>query len=571
MNAEEQLKQLKDEIYSTNDFLTDSVIQVFPIEASIGKTYSMIEALKACAHEIRTLVVTRLIEEQERIASTLRETLGDSVLVYNNQHQVSTKCILEANVVIITHEKYKRLCVNKEEAGVFSKDRQLLIIDEHIDLLSYHSININTINDARRLLYSSGNENVGELYATIVAPIKKEIDDKFIKSGNVEWLGKAFMRRDIDEQIKYMVSQLKSNKVNVNNLKKCSIKDTQKLIEHIESLRYYFNTNKLLIDTGEIYSCNLDIRHLDSFNKIILLDASASFVELYKSKMFNVHKMKRVIDHGNTTFIHVDCNTTNMAKRTKPENVKNIENYISRNLCNTDKGVAFASKDERDSSIYSSEQNQIEVVTFAESRGRNDWSTCNKAFVVHTQSLPPYAYIFQFLYYFPEEASNIINDNQSIEFKSGEGRQWTFINNSSLHWLRITDIASNFYQSVKRVDRNRYNRIDNVELHIMCSNKQVVEIVRSQLSGLKEIRYLELNEAKKKEAVIQLADAHKVYDVLSNLSKDECKIKEVREMCGMEHRETFNRALKCMEENIIKLESLGITKRGHKFIVTRAS
>ena len=91
------------------------------------------------------------------------------------------------------------------------------------------------------------------------------------------------------------------------------------------------------------------------------------------------------------------------------------------------------------------------------------------------------------------------------------------------------------------------------------------------MNRLKAIRSIELNVAKKKEAVIRLADAAKVHRVLANLPKGEYKIKLVREMCDMSYRQTFNRAFKCMEENISTLEFLGITKSGHKFIVSKAS
>ena len=142
-------------------------------------------------------------------------------------------------------------------------------------------------------------------------------------------------------------------------------------------------------------------------------------------------------------------------------------------------GVVFTSKGEKEAERYASEQLPIDVVTFAESRGKNDWSTCNKAFIVHTQFLPQHVYIYQYLHYFPEESSSIIGDNEAIRFQNGNGGVWTFVNNTRLHLLRITDSASNVYQSVKRVDRDSHNRLCDVELHVVCSNTQIVEIVQN--------------------------------------------------------------------------------------------
>lgn len=395
----------------------------------MGKTKTVIEALKNNKMQVKTLLVTKLMSEQERIQHELLKA-GVSTVIYNsNNVLINTEDIMDAQVLIITHEKYKRLCSNNSEAEDFIRGRSLLIIDEYIDILSYYEVSISCINDANKILEHLPNELPWKLYVDIVNPIKSMMDERFDKNVGVQWIDEPLLKADIDTIVDSLVKQVKRSHIPDKEFRHTVFKNKEELKQHINSLRYYFNTNKVLIDKYYIYSANLGIKHLQGFKKTILLDASASFVELYKSKMFNVYQFERVVDHSNTELVHGVIGTTQYAKSYKPEYLERVEQYLRDNICSEDNVVIFGSKEEVFMLKDWKQQYGADVVTFAGSRGKNDWGAYNKAFVIHTPALKQSDYIFQYLYYFPEEANEVIGDNEILKFAKSQGGQYAFVNN----------------------------------------------------------------------------------------------------------------------------------------------
>lgn len=568
-----QLDKLRNDIISTNNFEIEPTIQVYPIEASVGKTSTVIEALQNKQMQVKTLLVTKLIDEQARIQRELDDA-GVTAVVYNSINTlIDEQEIANAQVLIITHEKYKRLCSNATLMGIFTKGRSLLIIDEYIDVLSYYQVGINLINDANKILERLPNELPWQLYVDIVAPIKTMMDKRFTQNVGIQWIDEPLLNPDIDTKVDSLVEQVKRSHIPDKEFLHTVFKNKEELKQHINSLRYCFNTNKVLLDKYYIYSANLNIKHLQGFNKTILLDASASFVELYKSKMFNVHQFDRVVDHSNTELIHAVYGTSQYAKSYKPSYIDEVEKYLESNIYQHDRAVIFGSKEE----VFKLKEKVkcygigTDVVTFAGSRGKNDWGTYNKAFIIHTPSLKQSDYIFQYLYYFPEEARLLIGDNHAISFRMGTGGHHTFVNNKRLHGLRSTDIASNMYQAVKRVDRNSQSRLENVQVHLLCSLYEVVDIIEYQLKGLKMKVVLELMERKPKASPKTDANAETIYNVLSNIPNGKYKKSDIRARCGISDRKQWSRAEKAFIENygLNSLEDIGVFEQGQSYVVQR--
>lgn len=568
-----QLDKLRNDIILTTNFEIEPTIQVYPIEASVGKTRTVIEALQDKKMQVKTLLVTKLIDEQARIQRELDDA-GVTTVVYNSSNTlIDEQKIANAQVLIITHEKYKRLCSDTAKAELFTRGRSLLIIDEYIDILSYYQVGINLINDANKILERLPNDLLWKLYINIVTPIKTMMDKRFGKNVGVQWIDKPLLKADIDTIVDSLVEQVKRSHIPDKEFLHTVFKNKEELKQHINSLRYYFNTSKVLIDKYYIYSVNLGVKHLQGFKKTILLDASASFVELYKSKMFNVHQCNRVVDHGNTELIHAVYRTSQYAKSYRPSYIDEIEKYLESNIYQHDRAVIFGSKEE----VFKLKEKVkcygigTDVVTFAGSRGKNDWGTYNKAFIIHTPSLRESYYIFQYLYYFPEEARHFIGDNHAISFRMGAGGHHTFVNNKRLHDLRSTDIASNMYQAVKRVDRNSESRLENVQLHLLCSLNEVIEIVEHQLKGLKMKVVLKLMERKPKTSPKTDANAETIYSVFSNIPNGKYKKSDIRARCGISDRKQWSRAEKTFIKNygLKSLEDIGVFEQGQSYIIQR--
>lgn len=562
VEAERQLHVLRNQIITTDTFSIDSHIQVFPIEASIGKTQTLIKAVIDLPSEIRVLVVTKLKEEQYRLYRAIYEVLGDQVIMYNADSVMEHRQILNSKIVIITHEKYRKLCGDRKEADIFTYNRQLLLIDEQVDLLTYFKLNVNILNDLGIIL--EGTE-VWKTYTELVAPLKQEIDSQFTENTKNQWIKEPFQCLNVEEKVSQICSYLAHSHFSSDSFKGTQIKDKDELMKQIEEIKYYFNTPYLLIDKQGIHSANLNIKHLEGFNRIIILDANASFVEIYKSSMFKVHEFGKVINHFNTTLFHIKHNTTKTKKNRTLDYLIPIQEYIQCNTSEDDEFVIFGSANESDPNNSVLIHDGLEVVTFAGSRGKNTWAHCNKAFVIHTQALSPINYVFQYIYYFPSEAEEMLGNNDSIQFGKGSLKTWEFVNNQRLQSIYATDIAGNMYQAVKRIDRNLEARKEHVELHIMTVNQQVVDIVIAQLKGLREVRESILVEAKKKEKKVQISDAKTIQHKIEELPSGVYTKKELREYCGIPNREKFARGVKILEDELgITLADLGVVKETHR-------
>ena len=543
---ENQLLQLRHEILSTDDFTIDNVIKVFPIEASMGKTTTVIEALKEDGGRLRTLLVTKLIEEQARIASDLREALGDSVLVYNGEEKhITMEQVIKATVVIITHERYKILCCNSEQAEIFTRDRNLLIIDEQIELLSCFELTENLIKDMNFLIESTDNQEAVQLFLEIASPLKEQIHQRFSKERCIEWIEKQFIIPSIGEKIDRLLKLVAEATIPEIFFERCMIGNKKMLLKHINNLRYYFNNAAVLANKDALFSANLNVNHLDGFNKKILLDASASFVETYMSEQYDVKPFSRVLNHSNAELKFEITNTTKSWKMKNPDYWQSIKKYVDDHVSQNDRRVIFASKQE----VQKFGVRDPDIVTFASSRGKNTWGGYNKAFIVHTQALGAQYYIFQYLYYFPEEAHKIIGNQEAIAFKKVTGTNWSFANNVRLHRLRCTDIASNFYQAVKRIDRFSNNTMQGVQYHILCNNREVVELVVEQLAGLG--KYIEAvgncSKVGKRKKVKILEDSQRIHDVLAAIPNGKYSKTYIRDICGISDTKTWTRALGCLK------------------------
>lgn len=494
-----QLELLRDEILQTHTFNMHSKIKVFSIEASVGKTWTVIQALKQIAVDVKVLLVTKLIDEQYRLKEELEQALGSNVMLINSQTpEATSKEIQETQVLIITHAKYKNICMKEDAATIYHKGRHLLIIDESIDLLNYYSVSINTINNVVNILeLVAQDDSLWKKYVEIVRPIKDLLHSRFEDAGDVRWIPEEFIDIDIEQKVQELVNQVKQHHIPMAYFEKFEVKSKDELIAHLYALKFYYNNPKILSDKQHVYSSNIGIQHRSGFNKIILLDASAKFMEIYKSEKFDVKQMDRVINHYNTVLTHGILNTTKISKLNDPQQIEIIKEYINTNTSDTDKVLIIGSKKEAEHLNCKCVAEKTDIVTFAGSRGKNDWADYNKVFIIHTPGMNIINYIFQYLHYFEDEAEKIVGDDEAISFKKGDGGLWTFIKNERLHKLRLTDIASDVYQAVKRIDRNHKERLENVEYHILCSNFSVVDIVKGQLKNLKSSNVIELKERKK--------------------------------------------------------------------------
>jgi len=174
----------------------------------------------------------------------------------------------------------------------------------------------------------------------------------------------------------------------------------------------------------------------------------------------------------------------------------------------------------------------VQFVNFSAMRGRNDWSDYNKCFIIHLPNDNFYKYPLQWLYYTGKPLKQSDLEIQKIDTNHG------FKNKFELEALRITDVVSNIYQGLKRV--NRKNTAENpCELYVITNNKWIKDLIKKQFLGLKEVREDKLFTTKTHERSQKLIEIFKNMQPGAKLEKA-----KLRNMLGITNRMELSRLLK---------------------------
>lgn len=519
---EEELKELDKNIrlgYNAFRF------KVFPFEASAGKTRQTIAS--AIKTEREMLIVTKFKTEVDRIVTEINKGAGfakacgivsDVELVQNNQHLVLSAREIEFfqyGVIVITHSQYYKLCKG-ENAYLEGLVRYFdtLLIDEEFNPIknNLYTFTLKRNEDMKELFTSFGlGENLKELTNILESEFSKK---EYKPSNQLHWIELNEDITYIKEKFEILKNLINSNIENINvklidyknNTNKCCyISDITDYIDLIEKIIVNSLEGYSLIDVNEKVIATYDYNF--QFFKLknnIMLDASASFSELYKSDKFEVVSTKRKIDHSKCKLTVVNIKTTTSAKSKinhlfRPK----FKNYVVKALGDSEKGLIVTKKDEAEYLEYinfvdfdKEVKDEIEMLNsdlfnnieyeervsfcnYENQRGRNDYADYKHCFLAHTYRQPRFYYMFLYRYFFNVKATE--EEMQTINKKGENGlTYWGFHNCERLQQLMITDMLSCQYQSLKRVARNREPE---AHYHIFTNDVILIELLLKELNG----------------------------------------------------------------------------------------
>ncbi len=519
---EEELKELDKNIrlgYNAFRF------KVFPFEASAGKTRQTIAS--AIKTEREMLIVTKFKTEVDRIVTEINKGAGfakacgivsDVELVQNNQHLVLSAREIEFfqyGVIVITHSQYYKLCKG-ENAYLEGLVRYFdtLLIDEEFNPIknNLYTFTLKRNEDMKELFTSFGlGENLKELTNILESEFSKK---EYKPSNQLHWIELNEDITYIKEKFEILKNLINSNIENINvklidyknnTNKSCYISDITDYIDLIEKIIVNSLEGYSLIDVNEKVIATYDYNF--QFFKLknnIMLDASASFSELYKSDKFEVVSTKRKIDHSKCKLTVVNIKTTTSAKSKinhlfRPK----FKNYVVKALGDSEKGLIVTKKDEAEYLEYinfvdfdKEVKDEIEMLNsdlfnnieyeervsfcnYENQRGRNDYADYKHCFLAHTYRQPRFYYMFLYRYFFNVKATE--EEMQTINKKGENGlTYWGFHNCERLQQLMITDMLSCQYQSLKRVARNREPE---AHYHIFTNDVILIELLLKELNG----------------------------------------------------------------------------------------
>lgn len=519
---EEELKELDKNIrlgYNAFRFKVSS------LEASSGKTRQIIASAIKTKREM--LIVTKFKTEVDRIVTEINKGAGfakavgivsDVELVQNNQYLVLSAREIEFfqyGVIVITHSQYYKLCKG-ENAYLEGLVRhfETLLIDEEFNPIknNLYTFTLKRNEEMKELFTSFGlGENLKELTNILenqftkkeykpsnqLHCIKLNEDSTYIKNKC------EILRNLINKDNENISVKLIDYKNNTN--KSCCISDITDYIDLIEKIIVNSLEGYSLIDVNEKVIATYD--HDFQFFKLknnIMLDASASFSELYKSDKFEVVSTERKIDHSKCKLTVVNIKTTTSGKSKINHLFRpRFKNYVVKALGDSEKGLIVTKKDEAEYLEYinfvdfdKEVKDEIEMLNsdlfnnieyeervsfcnYENQRGRNDYADYKHCFLAHTYRQPRFYYVFLYRYFFNVKATE--EEMQTINKKGENGlTYWGFHNCERLQQLMITDMLSCQYQSLKRVARNREPE---AHYHIFTNDVILIELLLKELNG----------------------------------------------------------------------------------------
>lgn len=554
-------EQLRQQITNKELWRRDQFI-VYPFEAGSGKSRESQKFLGEMTkqYDYRALYVQRFIKDNQlqetvaRINEFAEKEVAVGITGEDNKSKKSLKRAVEAQVLVCSHSMYKQFCRGLHPE--LTNNRQILIIDERMDLVERLSISIKDIGNlwGSFRLYKQGK------FAEELAEILKE---KFYHySPLIGSVSKKEMYHvnfsDKDYSIYYTAfDELISSVVDKN----------QKML---------LLKVKNLIKNGGLFFENQfhtfeEIHYLMLENNIVL-DANGKFDETYKvfKELFSIQNQPPIFDYSQTTFHHFEVKT---GKGNLDKYVDFFQNSLeqieisngSQILFVTDKDSVEKVKDALllkfahiGDSLEEIEQClnvKLEIQYFGTIIGRNDFKDFDKVVILKTPNYSYIDYSMLFLYY------------QTLGGKEVGNIQ--VFQHAEVEAIRKSIVAGEIYQAIKRINRDLTKRAD---IYLFCSNNEAVDIVLNQLQNVQYIKQEMTIDSRRKKSNSKPKEQSTfdkkvalVQEALADCAKKANSIrkKEFREQVGILDKHLFAKILKTLDSF---LQANHIESQGQKLI-----
>ena len=428
------------------------------------------------------------------------------------------KCLKSYSFVFITHAKYRKLIVNKVDREIYTKNRNLLIIDEYIDLVQpiefSKTYNALLEKDVKIL----GGNKALEVYKRIVRELNNEIfrldkiRDEYLQSRNSKkrlpkycFFNAKTKSIKIEGLIIELCNIIKNYSNEIKLLEYQKNNDWVSIFDKIKELEnFYLGTSVAVCGKNKHTNRNEQLIYVPSYylspfilKNSILLDASAELNLTYKyqPQIYQLIPQKKIFDHSNYTINIVHINGTKYAQENKYENYKEASRKIIKELRNEKEGkfektLVVTKKENCINSkgeqvyIYQNHDEENFVTYYELLKSNNSYKDFQNCFLETLYMPPPHLCILKYLFF---TRKKVENGELNTEFynchKVGKFR------NDRLEEIRKFEIANWSYQAIKRIDRDRLN--PNCKIVWNCHYWEVIYLVKDMMKGCKIIYNLQ--------------------------------------------------------------------------------
>ena len=509
-------KEMERHIMDTNLWNSDKFF-VFNHEASTGKSLFVKQLLGEMTKTRETKV---LYVQKFKKNDGLNDTVGrinhfaGCTVAASYCSSMSKKCknsLKEVQVLCITHQMYYQICKGNNKELV--KDREMLIIDECPEFSKEVVVSKSDIAELW-IQFNRIGEGAGKDLAQKLLDILNDTSKN--REDNVLFLDFRLAKYD---NLKNLFSK-------IYNSDELSLKDKESLkkFEIMFSGCFFASKEKFFSWESDFKLCRL--------NNNIILDANGEFDLRYMlSNDFEVKVQPKILDYSESELIHCIVNTTKSGLSGKRDKFHDMVmdkidlKYASKILFVTDiegedslkraidRKWSFLKKELLDAQIELN--TKVVVDHFGNLIGRNDYRDFDTVVIVKTPNYDYSSYILDYGFF-----------TQSFQ----DGEHITPYANKNIESLRISMVAGEMYQAIKRINRN--NTLKS-KIYIFSDMQEAVDLIKKQFMKMNyKTISLDLSErkySKKNRPTSKKNELEKILLRYKKLGYKEVSKKQIRE------------------------------------------
>ena len=495
---EEKTELIQGIVYGSNK----DYFNIVDIEAGCRKTRTAEVALAKLATDTdkSAIFVRPNIIDCFESAKKINAIVGKRVAYAYNSESVNKynmtavqKDFPNIRILIITHAKYFVLAANRSMRNVFTKNRQVLVIDEFVDDVRKLSLSLMDINSYKKLFLSD--MEMETLYLEITCKLENAIlTSKEDRSFLI--ITKDYIFKNINQLLKYIRSNFTEPSLQVriastineygNTISPAlleQIKTKRQLCNKITELKEFYNQT-CLYNQGTLYTT--DSRYLPwLLDNNVMLDASGDLQIAYNlnNNLYHLENTPRVLDHSLWTLINVPVNTTTTGK----SRIQNYYDIVNQYIEKYDLNDILVVGNQHE--LFKINVPQEHKAYFGNITGSNKWANLSNVAIIQTPNIDDTDYILKYIHYSKEFISSTLGKWATKSTGRNTLSRYQF-KDARFEHIRTLWIAEQTYQAIKRVNRNM-NHVTNVL--IFMNNPDVIELLQKKLAGCK-VKTLEEND-----------------------------------------------------------------------------
>ncbi|CAK7075222.1 hypothetical protein [Tissierella sp.] len=501
-------KELEEQILDKDKWNRDK-FYVFDHEAGTGKSRFTQQCLgqmtKTQKYKVLYVQKFKKDKELEKTVERINHYAGREVAGYysSDLRREQKKKAKDIQILCITHQMYYQVC--KGNNLELTKGRDILVVDELPQLIQEIYVTRDDIGDLWVNFNKDGDGAGGELAQSLLDLLLERRENK---GDTIQYIDFRLERYD---KFRKLFNRVKSSR-NVE------IKEEKEILLKIDMLLnqpFFICQNRFVLWEGGM--------KLYKLKNNIILDANGGFEYKYRlSNQFEIKSQGKKYEYQNTNLFHYNIKTTkgNLTKNRKLMHEKIVSeidwNNISKVLFVTD--IAGEQNLEKEilsylrfygNNLEEIQQNFNKVISidhFGNLIGKNHYRDYDTIVILKTPNYNYISYVLEYTFLTGDVIDGIIFE----PFK-----------NEAIEKIRISAVAGEFYQAIKRI--NRENKLKS-NIYLFSDNMDAVEMVKEQLTNIQYfLKEIDLDERKYNSDNRPKTQLNRLKEILMQYKKDGVK------------------------------------------------